>query len=68
MLNYDQREALEEVEYAGMDVVSTMYDLTRSQDMRALRGNLLLLITEAKCLVEMAEKLYYMTCVTEEKE
>ena len=68
MLNYDQREALEEVEYAGMDVASHMYDLVGSPTIEKLRENLLTLISEARHLVEIAEKLYKLVGVTEEKE
>ena len=67
MLDYNQRELLEEIEYSGMDVESDMYDLTRSKDIRALRGNLIFLITEAKTLVEKAEELYKLVGVTEDK-
>ena len=68
MLNYDQREALEEIEYSGMDVASHMYDLVGSPTIEKLRENLGSLITEAKYLVEIAEKLYKLVGVTEEKE
>jgi hypothetical protein len=68
MLNYDQREAFEEVEYAGMDVSATIDRLTRSPSMDSIRGNLTLLISEAKILVEKAEELYKLVGVTEDKE
>ncbi len=67
MLNYDQREALEEVEYAGMDVASTMYNLIGSPTIEKLRENLLTLVTEAKYLVEQAEELHKLVGVTEDK-
>ena len=67
MLNYDQRELLEEVEYAGMDVKSHMYDLVGSPTIEKLRENLGSLITEAKYLVKIAEKLYKSVGVTEDK-
>jgi len=44
MLNYDQRELLEEIEYSGMDVASYMDDLIKSPNIKNLRENLLTLI------------------------
>jgi hypothetical protein len=71
MLNYDQRELLEEIEYSGMDVASYMDDLIGSPTIKNLRENLLTLIIEAKHLVEMSEELYEeldrMVVVTEDK-
>ena len=66
MLTYGQRELLEEIEYSGMDVKSHMYDLVGSPTIEKLRENLGSLITEAKYLVEIAEKLYKLVGVTEE--
>jgi len=67
MLNYDQRELLEEIEYSGMDVASYMDDLTGSPTIKHLRERLLTLITEAKYLVEKAEELHRLVGVTEDK-
>jgi hypothetical protein len=71
MLNYDQRELLEEIEFSGMDVASYMDDLIKSPTIKNLRENLLTLVTEAKHLVEKAEELYEeldrMVVVTEDK-
>jgi microcompartment protein CcmL/EutN len=71
MLNYDQRELLEEIEYSGIDVASYMDDLIKSRTIKNLRENLLTLIIEAKHLVEMSEELYEeldrMVVVTEDK-
>ena len=68
MLDYNQRELLEEIEYSGMDVESYVDDLIGSPTIRNLRENLLTLITEAKHLVEIAEELQRLVGVTEEKE
>ena len=68
MLDYNQRELLEEIEYSGMDVKSCMYNIVGSPTIEKLRENLGSLITEAKYLVEIAEKLYKLVGVTEEKE
>ncbi len=65
MLDYNQRELLEEIEYSGMDVASYIDELIGSPTIENLRENLLTLITEAKHLVEKAEELLG---VTEEKE
>lgn len=71
MLNYDQRELLEEIEFSGMDVASYMDDLIGSPTIKNLRENLLTLVIEAKHLVEKAEELYEeldrMVVVTEDK-
>jgi microcompartment protein CcmL/EutN len=68
MLDYNQRELLEEIEYSGMDVASYIDELIGSRTIKNLRENLLTLITEAKHLVEKAEELYKLVGVTEEKE
>lgn len=67
MLNYDQRELLEEIEFSGMDVASYIDGLIGSPTIENLRENLLTLITEAKHLVEKAEELYKLVGVTEDK-
>jgi hypothetical protein len=67
MLDYDQRELLEEIEYSGMDVASYMDDLIGSPTIKNLRENLLTLIIEAKHLVEKAEELQVLVGVTEDK-
>ena len=71
MLNYDQRELLEEIEYSGIDVASYMDDLIKSPTIKNLRENLLTLIIEANHLLEKAEELYEdldrMVVVTEDK-
>ena len=67
MLNYNQRELLEEIEYSGMDVRSYMYDIVGSPTIEKLRENLGSLITEAKHLVEKAEELQGLLGVTEDK-
>ena len=68
MLDYNQRELLEEIEYSGMDVKSYIDELIGSPTIKNLRENLLTLITEAKHLVEKAEELHGLLGVTEEKE
>ena len=67
MLDYNQRELLEEIEYSGMDVKSYMYDIVGSPTIEKLRENLGSLITEAKYLVKIAEKLHKLVGVTEDK-
>ena len=71
MLNYDQRELLEEIEYSGIDVASYMDDLIKSPTIKNLRENLFTLIIEANHLLEKAEELYEeldrMVVVTEDK-
>lgn len=67
MLDYNQRELLEEIEYSGMDVESYIDELIGSRTIKNLRENLLTLITEAKHLVEMAEKMQSLVGVTEDK-
>lgn len=57
MLDYNQRELLEEIEYSGMDVASYIDELIESPTIENLRENLLTLIIEAKHLVEKAEEL-----------
>ena len=56
MLDYNQRELLEEIEYSGMDVESYIDELIGSRTIKNLRENLLTLIIEAKHLVEIAEQ------------
>ena len=68
MLDYNQRELLEEIEYSGMDVESYIDELIGSRTIKNLRENLLTLITEAKHLVEKAEELQGLLGVTEDKE
>ena len=63
MLDYNQRELLEEIEYSGMDVASYIDELIGSPTIK----NLLTLITEAKYLVEKAEELQGLLGVTEDK-
>jgi microcompartment protein CcmL/EutN len=67
MLDYDQRELLEEIEFSGMDVASYLDELIGSPTIENLRENLLTLITEAKHLVEMSEELHKLVGVTEDK-
>jgi hypothetical protein len=67
MLDYNQRELLEEIEYSGMDVESYIDELIGSRTIKNLRENLLTLIIEAKHLVEIAEKLQRLVGATEEK-
>ena len=67
MLDYNQRELLEEIEYSSMDVESYIDELIGSRTIKNLRENLLTLITEAKHLVERAEELYKLVGVTEDK-
>ena len=67
MLDYNQRELLEEIEYSGMDVASYIDELIGSPIIKNLRENLLTLITEAKHLVEKAEELQRLVGVTEDK-
>lgn len=66
MLNYDQRELLEEIELSSMDVASYTDELIGSSSVENLRENLLTLISEAKHLVEKAEELQKLVGVTEE--
>jgi hypothetical protein len=67
MLDYNQRELLEEIEYSGMDVASYIDELIGSLSIKNLRENLLTLIIEAKHLVEKAEELQGLLGVTEDK-
>ena len=67
MLDYNQRELLEEIEYSSMDVESYIDELIGSRTIKNLRENLLTLITEAKHLVEKAEELQKLVGVTEDK-
>ena len=67
MLNYDQREALEEIEFSGMDVAYHLYELIGSSSIEKLSENLRCLILEAKYLVEKAEELQRLAGVTEDK-
>ena len=67
MLDYNQRELLEEIEFSGMDVSSYIDELIGSPTIEKLRENLLTLITEAKHLVEKAEELQELVGVTEDK-
>jgi hypothetical protein len=67
MLDYNQRELLEEIEYSGMDVASCIEELIGSLSIKNLRENLLTLIIEAKHLVEKAEELQGLLGVTEDK-
>lgn len=67
MLDYNQRELLEEIEYSSMDVESYIDELIGSPTIKNLRENLLTLIIEAKHLVEKAEELQGLVGVTEDK-
>jgi hypothetical protein len=67
MLNYDQRELLEEIEFSGMDVECAIRELVESPTIVNLRENLRSLISEAKALMEKAEELHKLVGVTEDK-